>query len=411
MLCLTIASAILCTALSGCSFLENLFSSLGDYTGVEKVQPATNYVSAESVETSFNYDCIEDEAVKNLYLQIDGMALKNKPTEIICLRELKEKEMYQALIAYKNDHPEVFWLKNTFTYYDYLGATHIVYDFSVTEKELIEKKQKFNSAVDEIIAKAPLYSSEYEKELFVNDYLVENCIYDEKAANDHQVIGHENDAYGAVVEGKAVCEGYARAFQLLCNKMGLDCVSVAGITDEVGHEWNCVKLDGEWYQVDVTWNDSDTPACVNDYLNLTDEQMYSDHKPDAMFDEISDEEYNTDEYVRGNLFLPECTSTEYNYYVQSYPTLTDFDYETDIMISQRLVDDVMLDYEQLFSIVVDESLDFDEACYKLIDEGYVVEYFDYAEDMNDYGLEIDATQCQAYKKDRLRVVTFTLSYI
>ena len=71
----------------------------------------------------------------------------------------------------------------------------------------------------------------------------------------------------------------------------------------------------------------------------------------------------------------------------------------------------MADSEEFFSIVIDESLDFDEACDKLIDEGYVVEYFEKANDINDYELEIDPTQCKAYQKEGLRVVTFTLSYV
>ena len=407
---IALISAVLCVSLAGCSFFESLFS-INVHKNTDETGPATNSVSAEAVETSFSYESINDDAVKNLYLQIDGMASQSKPTEIKCLRKLREKEMYQALNAYKNDHPEVFWLKNSFVYYDLDEVTYITYEFTTTEKELIEEKQRFNSVIDSILRDAPMYSSEYERELYANNYLIDNCVYDEEAADDHEVIAHENDAYGAIVDGKAVCEGYSRAFQLLCNKMGLDCVCIAGIADEIGHEWNCVKVDGEWYQVDVTWNDHETPACVNDYLNLTDAQMYADHKPDATFDKISDETYLNDSYIRGNLFLPECTATENNFYVKNYPTLTDFDYENDIKIAQALVDDAMADSEEFFSIVIDESLDFDEACDKLIDEGYVVEYFEKANDINDYELEIDPTQCKAYQKEGLRVVTFTLSYV
>ena len=406
---ITSVLAALCVSLSGCSFLEGLFSTKA-YTEINDTQPATNAVSAEAVETSFSYENIKDDAVKNLYLQIDGMASQNKPTEIKCIRELGEKEMYQALNAYKNDHPEIFWLKNSFSYYDLDGVTYITYEFTATEKELIEKKQKFNSAVDEIIKNAPMYSSEYERELYANNYLVDNCVYDDAAADSHDIIAHENDAYGAIVDGKAVCEGYSRAFQLLCNKMGLDCVCIAGIADDIGHEWNCVKLDGEWYQVDVTWNDNDTPACVNDYLNLTDAQMYADHTPDEAFDKITDEVYINDTYIRGNLFLPECTATENNYYVKAYPMLSAFDYENDTIIVQALIDKAMAEQEEFFSIVIDEGLDFDAACYRLIDEGYVVEYFDEANDINDYGVKIDSAQCKAYQKEGLRVVTFTLSY-
>lgn len=60
-------------------------------------------------------------------------------------------------------------------------------------------------------------------------------------------------AYGALVEGDAVCQGYALAYKLLLDKCGIDSVLVT--SNEMGHAWNLVKLDGSWYHVDVTWDD------------------------------------------------------------------------------------------------------------------------------------------------------------
>lgn len=68
----------------------------------------------------------------------------------------------------------------------------------------------------------------------------------------------------------------------MCNKLGIECVSIAGMTGDVGHEWNCAKIDGNWYQVDVTWNDSQDDFSNYYYFNLTDEQMYSSHRADDL---------------------------------------------------------------------------------------------------------------------------------
>lgn len=96
------------------------------------------------------------------------------------------------------------------------------------------------------------------------------------------------------------------------------------------------KIDGNWYQVDVTWNDSEDEFSNYYYFNLTDEQMYSSHRADDLFDEIEPDNYNNDENLIGNLYVPECNSTEYNYYNQTAPILYAFDEENDNTISNAL---------------------------------------------------------------------------
>lgn len=83
--------------------------------------------------------------------------------------------------------------------------------------------------------------NDFEREEYINNYIIENCKYDDAAAQTENIEGNENDAYGALVDGKAVCEGYARAFQLLCNKANIDCVLLSGTTDSANHAWNGVK--------------------------------------------------------------------------------------------------------------------------------------------------------------------------
>lgn len=69
----------------------------------------------------------------------------------------------------------------------------------------------------------------------------------------------DRTAYGALVEGKTVCSGYARAFKLVCDLEGIDCWVVDGTTadaPEEGHEWNMVLIDGTVYYVDITFADT-----------------------------------------------------------------------------------------------------------------------------------------------------------
>jgi hypothetical protein len=79
-------------------------------------------------------------------------------------------------------------------------------------------------------------------------------------------------AYGALANGEAVCEGYACAAKLLLNELGILCDIQFGVcTNGGGHAWNLVELDGQWYQMDVTWNDGS--ADRSDYLLVTDDYM------------------------------------------------------------------------------------------------------------------------------------------
>ena len=110
-----------------------------------------------------------------------------------------------------------------------------------------------------------------------HDALVRKCVYTDKAESPYT-------AYGCLVEGEAVCEGYSKAFLLLCQRAGIDCIPVFGITNEDGgtpHMWNKVRLDGEWYNVDVTWDDPVSNIGADfvrhDYLCVTDSKILIDH--------------------------------------------------------------------------------------------------------------------------------------
>ena len=120
-------------------------------------------------------------------------------------------------------------------------------------------------------------SSDYDAIVAINDYLVERITYNHDWAeiNNTDAVDrdHGQDAYGALVHEKrsVVCEGYAEAFKALCDKYGIECYHVSGWTlmDDklVSHAWNIVKMDdGNWYPVDVTWNDSDGAFASNNYL-------------------------------------------------------------------------------------------------------------------------------------------------
>lgn len=113
-----------------------------------------------------------------------------------------------------------------------------------------------NLAIENILKDIDLEASSYEKVKYFNKWLTENNCY-------AKIVGEYNrDIRGAILgqEGNSqyapVCEGYARAFKVLCDRARIPCVLSSGLADGEDHMWNLVQLeDGKWYAVDVTWND------------------------------------------------------------------------------------------------------------------------------------------------------------
>ena len=157
-------------------------------------------------------------------------------------------------------------------------AVKVVYDDDAATNAIKQEeiKEKVTEIVSQIITDD---MTELEKELAINEYLCATCIYDDAALenaeeNNFAYVDSSFDdsftAYGALINGRCVCAGYAAAFKLLADAAGLDAVVVTGVLDgNLPHAWNKVRIDGEWMILDVTNND--TEFLVNALLNLPDE--------------------------------------------------------------------------------------------------------------------------------------------
>ena len=137
---------------------------------------------------------------------------------------------------------------------------------------------------------------DYEKALIAHDYLVDSCRYDVEDLTETDWENHM--AYGALAEGSCVCQGYAEAFKLLMEAAGVECITVTGTAGGDDHMWNCVQLGGQWYMMDLTWDDPVTEdgsdMKLYDYFNVTSAQLSQDHQWEA-----------------GD--YPDCTATDLNY--------------------------------------------------------------------------------------------------
>lgn len=182
--------------------------------------------------------------------------------------------MQAAYDAFIYDYPQVFWM-NTFYYStsisfsggqgSYTGkAAKIRLIPAETYEGASGETDQFKSAVAAAVTELNLQSgaSEYEKVKAVHDYLCEKLVY----GNENKTYAHS--AAGVFLkDGVVVCEGYAKAFKILCGQLGIECVLIVGNTESGGHMWNYVRMDdGNWYLADTTWDDSEAGGASTGYF-------------------------------------------------------------------------------------------------------------------------------------------------
>jgi len=119
-----------------------------------------------------------------------------------------------------------------------------------------------------------------------HDWIILNTVYDydsyyKSLITSKDVLEIPGSPEGVFINGTAVCDGYAKSFKLLMDLAGIECYRVIGdvIYSNEGHAWNIVKLNGEYYQVDCTWDDPDTDdnSIIYDYFLISDSKMAKDH--------------------------------------------------------------------------------------------------------------------------------------
>ncbi len=119
--------------------------------------------------------------------------------------------------------------------------------------------------------------TDYQKAKAIHDYMVSHYRYDETYSDASYSFT------GLLDYGTGVCQAYAELYELLMDKCGIDSYIIVGYAGE-SHSWNIIKLDGDWYHVDCTWDDPvpDRPGTVRwDYFCISDTEMVRDHSWDG----------------------------------------------------------------------------------------------------------------------------------
>ncbi|MBR2744789.1 MAG: leucine-rich repeat protein, partial [Clostridia bacterium] len=268
---------------------ENAFSGCTNITlYVEKNSPAYTF----AIDNNINYivvgEEVSNETYRYYYYQLDDKAkilydeivdhldaIKSGVDSIILSNRVNEYAqehginsffdgtMQNAVNAFNLDYADVFYwdcTKTSISYYGstfyfkaHNGASNFLEDEFNSAAKVEIAYNKVDTKINQIMNGISSDSTDYEIVAIVHDWLVDNLDYDYTfSTNCHNV-------YGTLVESKPVCEGYARTFKTLMDKYDIPCIIVTGTginsASSGAHAWNYVQLDGEWYAMDVTWDD------------------------------------------------------------------------------------------------------------------------------------------------------------
>jgi hypothetical protein len=152
-------------------------------------------------------------------------------------------------------------------------------EYLFDKKKMAEHQKAMKNRVEKLTRQAN-NQKEWEKLLYIHDFICTSVHYDKlKKAYSHEIIG-------PLGQGVGVCEGIAKAVKILCDALGIWCViAICGNNPEKGikyrHTWNVVKIDGKYYHMDATFDNSlgREEEIRYDYFMLSDQQLFRDHEP------------------------------------------------------------------------------------------------------------------------------------
>lgn len=267
----------------------------------EEVQVVTSHTALAS-NYYYQYSTLSSSE-KEVYNMITDAIQNTNNVVDVSSKSLKYNTALALMQKYFSDNPQYFYVsKGTSLTYD--PNTNKVYslilyytDGATTDRfnsdgtalsvtadrnKISQQISSFNKKIADILKQIPVNATTIEKEKIIHDYIINNVEYDKSVLNQSYGFGdtlpHAFTVYGAVCNGKAVCEGYSKMFQYLCYNVGINATQVVGTSMNVNHMWNTVRIDNAWYQIDTTWDDT----CSDDlvyygYFNVTTNSIQEDH--------------------------------------------------------------------------------------------------------------------------------------
>lgn len=336
-------------------------------------------VSYSNESRGFYFDSLSEN--EKLAYTIICTEIVDFPDTII-VPGLTDAELEAVFKAISYDNPEFFFLGNKCNFTSIGSLNYFVPQYVMDRETYLEKLALVEEKVDIILSGISETDTDYDKELYIHDYITRNCVYSSSGSSMIYTI------YGLLVDGKANCEGYSRTIQYLLGKVDVENYIVTGMAvnaqgEKEGHMWNVVKIDGEYFNLDATWDDYSIVgvAAVNDnspshaYFNNTSEEMSATH-------EIDDEA----------MWL-QCTSDENDYFENEGLLFDDCNSEMEAAVRRAIAEALMMNNNSLEIAFSNEDA-YGEVEEYLIEENRLYTILRAANEVVPTSCKVDATQVQ-----------------
>lgn len=218
------------------------------------------------------------------------------------------EDVQQAVLTFFQNDPELFYIRSDMVAQE--SGNTITVDLKlqmpgepdpqpVTDENIALLRgyqQALNEKADEILAGMP-DGTDYAKSLYLHDYLIWHTSYMFSVTPDGRFTWDDQTAYGALVNGEAICNGFSQAYALLLRRAGLRATTVHGFGRGESHAWVMHEIDGECVYSDPTWDSTFRTTAPHDFFALS-------------LAEMSEEHMLSDAFVRD---IPACGHTGHHY--------------------------------------------------------------------------------------------------
>lgn len=316
-----------------------------------------------------NLDNIEKHAYNEIITEIYAMPEK---IEVPAINADQLDRVFSAILM---DNPDLFFLGRKCTLTSEMLRTYCAPEYIITKDEYAVQLEEVEQAKEKIVSSLSDPDDEWQTELEIHDYIIDSCTYE---LSEPRLVC--SSVYGAIVNGRAACEGYSRAAKLLFDEVGIESALVSGIAtgedgEEGPHMWNAVKINGDFYYLDCTWDDPVGDDGVEiksySYFNVSTKMISATH---------SEFSYN---------FV--CVDTDENYFVRTGRVFDGYKSSYKKKMAEMMEEDIGKD--RATQIRFDSKKAYRTAVKELIENGGIYGVLSLCDGIAENGYRRDSVKC------------------
>ena len=240
---------------------ENILKSSAYYNSTwEKYGSYYFYNQLSSKEKAY-WDALNKVCLKYMTTQADAAKYNISGTtyyyiDIVGSSSLSLSQMEEVYQIFRYSNPQYYFLKSAYLKNGTYGIAGCVYPAFANGSARAAATKKVQSQVSSWQKKIDACSTDEKKVKMIHDLIIDKVEYNQTLYDNNfkdEDTAYSQSAYSVFCTDLTVCAGYSQAFEMMCNGSGIDAVAVTSYY----HEWNKVRLNDSWYNVDCTWDDAD----------------------------------------------------------------------------------------------------------------------------------------------------------